>query len=134
MNLKTIILMAGVCCLSALKAKSQDIVITDKGDTVKCKLSHSMMGAYKYKTPNGTTVDLNMQIRREYYTGNKKTWIRRLYITSSRIPCFLEVVMIGKLNLYEMSYKDMYYDGYLTYSHTTTSMSWPAHSKSDHFL
>ena len=94
MNLKTIILMAGVCCLSAFKAKSQDIVITDKGDTIKCKLSHSMMGAYKYKTPNGTTVDLNMQNTREYYTENKKTWIRRLYITSSRIPCFLEVVSI----------------------------------------
>src|ERR1700744_3222498 len=111
MNAKTIVLTLIAAAAFSLPAKSQDVVITDKGDTVRCKLSHSMMGAYKYKTPNGTTVDISLGNTREYYTENKKTWIRRVYITSQRVPCFMEVVMTGKLNLYEMGYKDAYYDG-----------------------
>src|ERR1700744_4657054 len=121
MNAKTIVLTLIAAAAFSLPAKSQDVVITDKGDTVRCKLSHSMMGAYKYKAPNGVTEDITIKNTREYYTENKKTWVRRVYITSSRIPCFVDVVLTGKLNLYEMSYKDTYYDGYLTYSRTISA-------------
>jgi hypothetical protein len=106
----------------SIKAKSQDIVITDKHDTIKCKLSRTMMGKYKYKTAKDETVEVDMRAVRELYSENKKTWVRRVYITSSRVPCFVDVVMTGKLNLYEMSYKNQYYDGYLTYSSTPSSL------------
>lgn len=107
----------------SVKSHSQDIVITDKHDTIPCKLSHTMMGAYKYKTAKGDAIKIEMGNIREYYTENKKTWVRRVYITSSRIPCYVDVVITGKLNLYEMSYKNTYYDGSLTYSSTPSSLS-----------
>jgi len=131
---KTIMLLAGLAVLS-LKSRSQDIVINNKHDTIRCKLSHSMMGAYKYKDDKGETVKLEMGDVREYYTENKKTWVRRVYITSSRVPVFVDVVTTGKLNLYEMSYKNQYYDGSLTWSSIPSSMGGNQHnSKTQYYV
>jgi len=121
--LKKLLLVSAVSLTSlSLKAQFEDRVITDKHDTIPCKLSRTMMGAYKYKTAKDDAIKIEMGNVREYYTENKKTWVRRVYITSSRIPCFVDVITTGKLNLYKMSYKNAYYDGYLTYSSTPSSL------------
>jgi hypothetical protein len=122
-SIKKLVLLSAASLISlSLKAQFEDRVITDKHDTIACKLSRSMMGAYKYKTAKDDAIKVDMGNIREYYTGNKKLWVRRVYITSSRVPCFVDVVITGKLNLYEMSYKNAYYDGYLTYSSTSSSL------------
>ena len=115
MGLKTITLT--ILCAATMSAKAQysDRVITDKNDTINCKLSRGWMGVIKYKTANGDAIKIELGNVREFYSENKKMWVRRVYITSSRIPCFVDVLVAGKLNLYEMSGKLTYYDGSLTY-------------------
>jgi len=135
MKINLVALTALLAATLTSRAQNNDRVITASGDTIRCKLSHSMMGAYKYKDDKGETVKLEMGDVREYYTENKKTWLRRVYITSSRVPVFVDVVTTGKLNLYEMSYKNQYYDGSLTWSSIPSSMGGNQHnSKTQYYV
>jgi len=113
---KKLILLGAISLTTlSLKAQYEDRVITNKHDTIRCKLSRGWMGVIKYKTDKGDAIKIELGNVREFYSENKKMWVRRVYITSSRIPCFVDVLVTGKLNLYEMSGKLTYYDGSLTY-------------------
>src|ERR1700733_1888738 len=117
MSIKKTILLSVISLVSlSLKAQYEDRVITNKHDTIHCKLSRGGMGVIKYKTDKGDPIKIELGNVREFYSENKKMWVRRVYITSSRIPCFVDVLVAGKLNLYEMSGKLTYYDGSLTYA------------------
>src|ERR1700748_3390202 len=107
---KNLMLMGAILLTTlSLKAQYEDRVITNTHDTIPCKLSRTMMGAFKYKTAKGEAVKIEMGSVREFYSENKKTWVRRVYITSSRIPCFVNVVVKGKLSLFEMNGGSAYY-------------------------
>ena len=132
---KTILL--SVISLSAISLKSigQDIVITDKHDTIRCKLSRGWMGVIKYKTEKGDPIKIELGNVREFYSENKKMWVRRVYITSSRIPCFVDVLVTGKLNLSEPRGKPTYYDGSLTYARVDPMSTSPVPpTKTQHFV
>lgn len=111
-----IAIIAALFASAMLGARGQDIVIGNKNDTVRGELSHNAAGQYKFKTPDGKTIDVDLNTISEFYTQDKKTWVRRLYITNARTPCYLDVVLTGKLNLYIMGDKHLFYNGALAYS------------------
>jgi len=135
-SIKKFILLGTVSLISlSLKAQFEDRVITDKHDTIHCKLSRGWMGVIKYKTDKGDPIKIELRNVREFYSENKKMWVRRVYITSSRIPCFVDVLVAGKLNLYEMSGKLTFYDGSLTYAHVNPmSTSYVPPTKTQNFV
>jgi|GEM_PF-6053721 len=135
MNLKIILSAALLLTSISLKAQYEDRVITNNHDTIPCKLSRTMMGAFKYKTAKGEATKIEMGNVREFYSANKKTWVRRVYITSFRVPCFVNVIINGKLSLFEMNGGSAYYNGSLTYSSSGYGADvYHQHSKTQYYV
>jgi len=108
---KTILFSLVLFTSFSLKAQFDDRMITANDDTIACKLSRSMMGAFKYKTAKGDKGEVDKGEVKEFYTGDKKKWVRRVYITSQRYPCYMTVLERGKISLYEMDAGFVYYNG-----------------------
>lgn len=119
-------LLGGITLLVTFNASAQDqdYVITLKGDTIRCKVSKSIFGAFSYETPemNGSkrikTNDIKEFIR-------KKTIYASVHRDDKNKSEFMEVVEKGVISLYQVTYYS-----YSQYGSTSTT-NWFVGKKSD---
>jgi hypothetical protein len=113
------LLLCGITLLIAFNARAQepDYVITLKGDTIRCKVSRSIFGAFSYRV---TVVDDSKRIKtneiKEFNMAKKKTLYTLVHRDDKNKPEFMEVVEKGKISLYQVTYYS-----YSQYGSTTTT-------------
>ncbi|WP_183562696.1 hypothetical protein [Mucilaginibacter sp. SP1R1] len=122
------VLLCGVILLITFNARAQDqdYVITLKGDTIHCKVSKSIFGAFSYKAPG---MDDSKRIKiddiKEFDIAKKKTLYTLVHRDDKNKPEFMEVVEKGNISLYQVTYYS-----YSQYGSTTTT-NWFVGKRSD---
>jgi hypothetical protein len=83
-------------------AQNNDRVITINNDTIPCKITgRSIFSTYKYSTTeNGKTEKITKEKFREFYTGDKSIWYRKIFLGDDEVV-FMKVLERGKISLYE---------------------------------
>jgi hypothetical protein len=86
----------------AAKAQNPDRVITTHNDTIPCIISQSALTAvFKYRTTaKGKTIKITPDKIKEFYTGDKAYWYRRVFRKNDG-PMFMSIIERGKICLYE---------------------------------
>jgi hypothetical protein len=95
-----------IVIISALNARAQnDYVITIKGDSIACKISTSLTGAFRYKSAAMSGSEkITPDVIKEYYIAGKDMLSRAVFEDSSKKAVFMTVLEQGKISLYAMSY------------------------------
>lgn len=90
------------CFALSVKAQTEDYVITSKGDTIHCKVSTSMVGLGKYKSPEmGDAVKITIEDIKEFYIKRKDDRERAVAVEDRDQPFFMKVMENGPINLYQ---------------------------------
>jgi len=102
-NIKIILLSAMILMTLQLKAQYQDHIITVKNDTLACIVNQSSRedDYYFRKADMDEPVKIQKGKIKEFYTGDKTIWKRRIYLSGHLAPFYLSVVLRGKISLYE---------------------------------
>jgi len=85
------------------KAQNPDRIITVKNDTIPCTIT-LMADEYSYsykKVEKDEPIKIETTNVKEFYSGDKKIWKRRVYQNGHLIPYFLTVIELGKISLFE---------------------------------
>lgn len=89
---------------SIIAEPDTDYVVTNKGDTIKCSISISLLGKMKYSVAGGKSVDLSPEDIQELYVSRRNLFQHSRVLPGKDKPEFINIVEVGKINIYVKSY------------------------------
>jgi len=98
--MKTICTLFLVTLVYFAKAQTEDYVITNIGDTVRCEVNISGWGTVKYKVAGGKFEKVKLEDIKEYYHQENDLRFRAVYRDSSNKPEYMRVLENGPISLY----------------------------------
>lgn len=97
-----------------LSAQTEDYVITQKGDTIKCVITKSVWSAnYTYKSPEmAKPQKIYVEDIKEFYNSETNTLVRAVRKSEKGNLFFLALIEGGKIDLYEEVVNQQYSNGF----------------------
>src|SRR5471030_121586 len=96
--MKTICTLLLIISVIFAKAQTEDYVITNIGDTIRCEVNISGWGTVKYKVTEGKFEKVKLTDIKEYYHQYDDLRFRAVYRDNK--PEYLRVIENGRISLY----------------------------------